>query len=101
MYDVICSVQFFTMQNRFKILDFCNLFFLFDLHNPIPLSITGHQSVPIDNILVKTLDQSGVKLWCAYRANGICYSMERHNSNIKIIEEELKYIIENRADKVI
>lgn len=43
----------------------------------------------------------GVKLWCVYRVNGICYSMERYNFNIKIIEEELKYIIENGVDKVI
>lgn len=39
-----------------------------------------------------------MKLWCSNKANVFCSSIERHNSNIKNIEE-LQYIIENGMDK--
>lgn len=96
---VICSVHLFSMLSKFKILDFCNLFS--DAHNPLTVSITVHQSVPRDNIQVKTQDQSSVKLWCSNKAKVFCSSIEKHNSNLKNKEEELQYIIENGVDKKI
>lgn len=96
---VICSVHLFSMLSKFKILDFCNLFS--DAHNPLTVSITVHQSVPRDNIQVKTQDQSSVKLWCSNKANVFFSSIEKHNSNLKNKEEELQYMIENGVDKKI